>query len=369
MNKGKILLVFGCLLGSIGLFVGCTDKKETVESEEIISSSSTIESTTQKTEETSQSTEVEEEIQMDFTQIKKGDYGSLLGEWVEIAVSGNNHDAMGSQWKEPQGGTLTVSQNEITNGFITLVGDILKESEDQPVTFQEKEYLTANSSGGAVIYSVFFYPKGVELSDFGEDVPETIKTDTDRIIIRSSSSSYVQVFERRTVVKPSEKSDEKSKSSIAKASLEMDIKQIEKGDFSSVNGVWKNGRGAQIVVNNDVVEFSDVIGMGEPEPAIMTNLFLNLINSNAPDGSPALQKGWGDTEVPKYTQDLRTQMMDGYVSLASTLPGAILYISFLPEGVAGDIQDGDASREKIVAIGTQNNPTMVMNEHVYYRVD
>lgn len=362
MRKRKNLLSVAFLLGTISLLVACTDKKEI---EETAFSTSTVESAVNQTSETVEDKKIEEK-QMDLSQIQNGDYGSLLGDWEEVAISMNGHDGKGSQWRKPQGGTLTVSQNEITNGAITLIGDVLKESEEQAVTFQKEDYLVANSSGGAVIYSVYFYPKGVALRDFGEDIPERIKTDTDRIIIRSSSNSYVQVFEKKVTDKVNE-SSAKTTQSTEKKDLVMDIGQIETGDFSSINGIWKNERGAQLTVNDDQIEFSDVTGLDDP--AIITGLSLSIIDWNAPDGSPALQVGRGGIDVPRYDQELRTQTTDGYVSLASTLPASVIYISFLPEGVTGDTQDGNSSQEKIISIATQNNPTLVNNEHVYYRID
>lgn len=49
----------------------------------------------------------------------------------------------------------------------------------------------------------------------------------------------------------------------------------------------------------------------------------------------------------------------------------MLYISFLPQDVAGDIQDlsqSELQQEKIIAVETQNNATLVQKEDVYYRV-
>lgn len=37
---------------------------------------------------------------MNLSQIKAGDYSSLLGEWEEVAVSLNRHDGNGSIWLE-----------------------------------------------------------------------------------------------------------------------------------------------------------------------------------------------------------------------------------------------------------------------------
>ncbi|GAJ26840.1 hypothetical protein JCM15457_1791 [Liquorilactobacillus sucicola DSM 21376 = JCM 15457] len=137
--------------------------------------------------------------QMDFSQIQQGNYASLLGNWQEVAISGNHHDGTGSRWEESQGtDTLEITKDKLANGSLTLQGNSLNDGTARPVTFTQKDgYLNANlaDQSVAVNYAIYFYPKGIAMSGFGDDVPASIDNSKNRIVIWTSNNSYTEVFQ------------------------------------------------------------------------------------------------------------------------------------------------------------------------------
>lgn len=139
--------------------------------------------------------------QMDFSQIQQGNYESLLGIWQEVAVSGNHHDGTGSSWEVSQGtDTLEITKDELTNGSLTLQGGNLNDGTARPVTFAQKDgYLSASltDQSVAINYAIYFYPKGVVMSNWGDDTPTSIDNSKNRIVIWTSNNSYTEVFQSK----------------------------------------------------------------------------------------------------------------------------------------------------------------------------
>ncbi|MFT8998081.1 MAG: DUF6287 domain-containing protein [Liquorilactobacillus satsumensis] len=140
--------------------------------------------------------------EMNFSQIQQGDYESLLGTWQEAAVSVNRQDGTGSHWDVPQGDTLTVSKDKLVNGTLSLQGNILNDgTNNNDVVFsQTNGYLTADlvDESVAINYSIYFYPKGISMSDFDKNIPTTVDNSKNRIIIWTSNNSYTEVFQSMT---------------------------------------------------------------------------------------------------------------------------------------------------------------------------
>ncbi|MFT9455915.1 MAG: DUF6287 domain-containing protein [Liquorilactobacillus hordei] len=140
--------------------------------------------------------------EMNFSQIQQGDYESLLGTWQEAAVSVNRQDGTGSHWDVPQGDTLTVSKDKLVNGTLSLQGNILNDgTNNNDVVFsQTNGYLTADlvDESVAINYSIYFYPKGISMSDFDKNIPTTVDNSKNRIIIWTSNNSYTEVFQSIT---------------------------------------------------------------------------------------------------------------------------------------------------------------------------
>jgi len=149
---------------------------------------------------------------------------------------------------------------------------------------------------------------------------------------------------------------------------EMNLSQIQQGDYSSLNGTWVNGLGNTIFVENTTMSFTDI--SNQKQAAEINGLNINIPNLNSPDGTPELVSFMGDNnKVQSYEQQLGIEENQGFISLKSSLPSAAIYVSFLPKGVVGDIFEGDSTRDKIVTVGTQNTATSVRAEYVYYKID
>lgn len=148
----------------------------------------------------------------------------------------------------------------------------------------------------------------------------------------------------------------------------MNISQIQQGDYSSLNGTWGNGLGNTIFVANNTMSFTDI--SNQKEAAEITGLNVDIPQLNSPEGTPELVSFMGNSDkVSSYEQQLGIEENQGFVSLRSNLPGAVIYVSFLPKGTMGDILEGDTDRDKIVAVGTQNTATSVRADYVYYKID
>lgn len=148
----------------------------------------------------------------------------------------------------------------------------------------------------------------------------------------------------------------------------MNLSQIQQGDYSSLNGTWVNGLGNTIFVANNTMSFTDI--SNQKQAAKITGLNVDIPQLNSPEGTPELVSFMGDSnKVKSYEQQLGLEENQGFVSLRSNLPSAVIYVSFLPKGIMGDILEGDITRDKIVAVGTQNTATSVRTEYVYYKAD
>lgn len=127
--------------------------------------------------------------------------------------------------------------------------------------------------------------------------------------------------------------------------------------------------GKRLTVRKSQITFDDVDNFGHA--ATLDGLKLNIPSQNDDTGAPKMVPYFEFT-APAYDQKMTIESSTaGVISLRSNVPGAVIAISFLPRGVAGDIEElsaSDLQQEKIVAVGTQNNATLVPNEMVYYRV-
>lgn len=324
------------------------------------------ESTTEFVEEILEETiEKNVENRMEFRQIQHGDYSSLIGEWEEVAISLNRKDGKGDTWIAPQGEELSISKNQITTSTVMIQGNVLNDGIERALHFIEDDgHLEGNSIDDAITWGIYFYPEGVEMLNWG-DTPQSIDTDKDRIIIRTSNNNYVQVYQKESseIFNVEEELDKWK---------EMNFLELKNGDYSSINGIWKNGLGESIVIDNTKMEFTDVLALKDSGPGIgiVEGQKLIIPSWSAADGTPnRVPYISPDNMVDAYNSELRISEFAGVLSLSSNMPGSIISISFLPSGVSGDIQGGDITKEKIISVGTQNNPTAVSEENIYYRVE
>lgn len=337
--------------------------KETIKANQQQATDTTTSSSVETERVTTQSEKKSTAMALD--EIKTGNYQSLLGDWQEVAVSFNRHDGKGNIWESgSRGDGLDITANQIKNGPMTIVGNTLNDGTDShKLIFDDKAgYLNADTNDAAVIWNVSFYPKDIALTNWGDDVPTTVDENKDRLIIRTSNNNYVEVFQRdggneaQTTV-----DDEKVES---KQSMALD--EVKAGNYKSLNGTWQNGLGNQITVKNEIMQFTDITS--NKEPGTITGQQLDIPSSDGPDGTPKEVSYIGDSTMKAYNQTLTTEENNGVFSLRSTLPGAALYISFLPKGTMGDVTGGDVNKDKIIAVGTQNSSTAVGSEQVYYKI-
>nr|WP_242596532.1 DUF6287 domain-containing protein [Enterococcus plantarum] len=198
-----------------------------------------------------------------------------------------------------------------------------------------------------------------ELTTSMKETKETKET-TERT---TTQSSIVQE------TKETDGSQEQAREEQANEAIEsMNLSQIQQGDFTSLNGTWVNGLGNTIFVANNTMSLTDI--SNQKQAAEITGLNVDIPQLNSPEGTPELVSYMSDSnKVKSYEQQLGIEENRGFVSLRSNLPSAVIYVSFLPKGIMGDILEGDITRDKIVAVGTQNTATSVRAEYVYYKAD
>lgn len=361
----------GIFLSLIGSIAGCGQRGSSSESS--ISSDTTSVSQSQEMKESLLSTSATEEQltntsqtkeesngqAMDLEQIQKGDYSSLIGEWEEVAIFFNRLDGQGSQWVAPREDELNITQTEVENqGVILSSSGLFAEDKENEVSYTaEMGYLAASSYAGTAIWTASFHPVGVDLMDFGIAAPENIDADSERIAI--GTTHYIKVFKRNKASNQTNQVDTTTSS--------LDINEIERGNYASANGQWENSHGDTITIDNETILFSNITSTGES--ATINTLTVDIPDANGTDGKPVVEEGVGGIQAPRYDPHLRTSQIEGYVTLQTNYTNAQLCISFLPQVVEGNIQNGELDREKIVAVGTQNGPTVVPDDMVYYRID
>lgn len=187
--------------------------------------------------------------------------------------------------------------------------------------------------------------------DKKEEVSETKVSSITTDVKEESSSSESQ---------SSESSTEEVKA------LEMDIAEIQQGNYASVNGTWENGVGQSIEIKDNTLVFTDITN--QKQPGEIDGLKIDIPSMNDESGQPKIIDVYNEKR-PAYSAQLEPIETDGLLSLKSEMPGAVIYVSFLPKGTMGGLLDGDIDQDKILSIGTQNNPTAAFGELVYYKVE
>ncbi|WP_249921886.1 DUF6287 domain-containing protein [Candidatus Enterococcus palustris] len=190
--------------------------------------------------------------------------------------------------------------------------------------------------------------------------------------IKETKETTEQTTEQSSTVQDTKETDQSheqvKEEQVNEVTEEMNLSQIQQGDYSSLNGIWENGLGNTIFVENTTMSFTDI--SNQKQAAEINGLNVNIPTLNSPDGTPELVSFMGDNnKVQSYEQQLGIEENQGFISLKSSLPSAVIYVSFLPKGTVGDLLEGDSTRDKIVAVGTQNTATSVRAEYVYYKID
>ncbi|MGX7137526.1 DUF6287 domain-containing protein [Enterococcus silesiacus] len=213
-----------------------------------------------------------------------------------------------------------------------------------------------NNSGKSSVDTATTSSSSRETTELTTSIKETTERTT-------TQSSIVQE------TKETDGSQEQAREEQANEAIEsMNLSQIQQGDFTSLNGTWVNGLGNTIFVANNTMSLTDI--SNQKQAAEITGLNVDIPQLNSPEGTPELVSYMSDSnKVKSYEQQFGLEENQGFVSLRSNLPSAVIYVSFLPKGIMGDILEGDITRDKIVAVGTQNTATSVRAEYVYYKAD
>ncbi|RHW50615.1 DUF6287 domain-containing protein [Lactobacillus bombicola] len=190
--KKIVTAVFSTLLMGLGL---------------ITTSSTTINATVATNNSTSK---------MNFKQIKKGDYTSLLGKWKQVAGMHNDY-RKGITWykldpKHPIF-KLKITKHQIKEfsgdgrtkfetfhgKYITVKSASGKGYESAKLKWSKNNhFFGASEDVGAINYTITFYPKNVPIYDdkYHRKQPKEIDNKKDRIELWCSNMGSVQIFQR-----------------------------------------------------------------------------------------------------------------------------------------------------------------------------
>lgn len=153
---------------------------------------------------------------MNFVQIKKGDYNSLLGKWKLVANAYNTYHGKGVQWhklnskdtrltkKNKYKGLVITKKKIIFNQDVVFQGNTMKDTNygklKRKANFIESRgSLIENFDGKGYWWSIEFWPKNVPISGNNElkkNCPATIDIKKDRIWISTNNMGHTSVFQR-----------------------------------------------------------------------------------------------------------------------------------------------------------------------------
>ncbi|MCZ2492056.1 DUF6287 domain-containing protein [Dellaglioa carnosa] len=319
----------------------------------------------QKSESASTKVNEQPDQTMDFSKITQGDYTSLLGDWKEVAATVNYSNGKGVVWSTSTDSKLSITKNQLTDESIKLQGNTLVDYQgSNSVKFNKKDgYLMAQSDDGAIARDVVFYPEGIAFNPGIDGKPTSIDDSKDRIVI-SSSGGFQQIYEKVDGSTSVKKNSNVSSTDKAK----MDINEIKTGDYATIDGTWKNKHGREINVGHDTMKFTDITGF--KQAGEVRNLKLNIPELNLANGKPKLAGLYQSGDELMYKQQLQSTITDGALELKGSVSRSGLFVFFLPKGTKGELTAGDISKDKIVALSTQGELSMMVTESdVYYRVN
>lgn len=372
MKQHKWLIVVALTVGLV--LGGCsnqqssqpsTDKVSSAKHSKKSSTSSKKDKSSKKSSSTASSQSSRKTVQkaktLDLAAIKKGDYTSVTGDWVMVAAQINRMGGQGSEWTTPnQNEKLRVTPDYIATDDIMLRQNQLTASGYQGATGNQRERggaLTIEAETGPHDWVFGFYPAGTKDAD--TTWPATVDTSKEHLTLWNGDQPYLRVFERRS-------------DTPQQAPKTIDVTGVAAGDYSSMNGTWKNGQGRTITVQNNVMTFSDFgVGRNQAAPGTLTNGVMNIPSMNDANGQPAQVPSVMNTTDAGYKQQLevRTDFQPGMTVLLGGVPMAAYVIGFMPAGQNATLNNGDASRDRIVAFVTQSSLENIANEELYYRVN
>lgn len=282
---------------------------------------------------------------MNFSQLKQGDYSSLVGAWTELgSVSPRYAKLSKTELTNPNTNQITVTKTGITMGDVSLVSTTLKDNDgDHALVYSEKDGLlvaTLQNQDVSINWTVTLYPKGTANPFKTSDGPVSNKQNL--IAIWTSNNQVTDVFaESATSTDTAATADTKT--------VKLDIAQLAMNNLASLVGTWVNAsNGKQIVVSKEIM--------------------------NRPEGSNSSMKSGAIVEVT--TTNAYPEVIGVVGSESGYIQGAIgTYdpsvdgspfspLTILPAGIkANDNDDSDSTRDRLIMDGGKSGYA----SEAYYR--
>jgi len=154
-----------------------------------------------------QAAAVKPERTMNFKQIKKGNYTSLLGKWKNVAFADNRYDGKGVRWRKLNRknlSTLKITKKNIKldGGYATFHGKTMKvkyEKHNRKLKFNTRKNSLLAFSDSAILWSIEFCPKELHIPLTKKNKkyqPTAINSKKDTIEIFTSNMGDTEIFQR-----------------------------------------------------------------------------------------------------------------------------------------------------------------------------
>ncbi|MDF7668592.1 DUF6287 domain-containing protein [Lactobacillus sp. ESL0703] len=187
MKKYKLIKLLFSLIAFVGMFSNAYQ----VKADSSIQSSATG--------------KISKNKKMNFSQIKKGNYASLLGKWKEVGAMHNAYDGKGITWYKLNPKyleTLKVTKHRIklNAGYVVFHGNTMTDENKKKRKLKFSKYRKSLGavSDGAILWEIDYYPKNVPIYDdkYHRKQPKEIDNKKDRIVISCSNMGSTAVFQR-----------------------------------------------------------------------------------------------------------------------------------------------------------------------------
>lgn len=213
----------------------------------------------------------------------------------------------------------TITQDQPIIGADTL----------EPIEVTPDAYITVSFEQNKVDKINQIY--GDNLSDLSQTWISYSSTDGKNILTDGKETPTVlfpKIIDQTTI---SNKSTTKS----------MNFDEIERGNYSSVKGTWKNTQGDTIIITDDtIIANAFRTATGEAE-AIISGLTINIPSQNDSNGNPKLIENNVFKGAPLYSKNLSVTVDRGsnsnvsfnFLSLGTNTVNAFSQIAFLPANI------------------------------------
>ncbi len=153
------------------------------------------------------------------------------------------------------------------------------------------------------------------------------------------------------------KQSEKTESSLSTGDnfpLKMNISEIKKGHYESLQGSWINEKGDWIEIQGNTMGFTNVTGISPKTPALLSRLKIELLSE----------------EKESAKKQLEGKEEQGVAMLKTTSDGNTLSLFFLPKGKVGrftNLTEKEKAQEKIILTFSHQKVEEANLDEIYYR--